>query len=119
MKILVLANWKLTKMEGASCQYQLEDEVVGDALEEVDALDEGEEEVVRDAGANGLRQGAERLLLLEPLGVGPELEAEVRHHLLLQPRRQLVAHGEGGGGVDGVPVRPVPCTTRLVMLPMR
>ena len=84
--------------------YQLEDEVVGDALEEVDALDEGEEEVVRDAGADGLGQRVQRLLLLQPLRVGPELEAQVGDHLLLQPRRQLVPHREARRRLDRVPL---------------
>jgi hypothetical protein len=91
--------------------YQLKDEVIGDPLEEVDALYDTEEEVVRDAGPDGFGQRLKRLLLLQPLRVCPEFQAEVGDHLLLQPLRQLVPHREARGRLDRVPLQVNHTTT--------
>lgn len=95
----------VTMTAGLLLPYQLEYEVVGDALEEVDTLNECKEEVMGNAGTNGLGQRVERLLLLQPFRVCPELEAQVRHHLLPQPRRQLVPHREPPRRLYRVPLR--------------
>jgi hypothetical protein len=94
--------------------YQLEDEVIGDSLEEVDVLDEGEEEVVRDAGADRLGQHAHRLQLLQPFRVRPQLEAQVRDHLPLQPFRHLVPLREARRRLDRVPLRQPISSIRYV-----
>ena len=44
--------------------YQLEKELLRNATEETDVLNDGVKQVMRDAGTNGLWQAVHRLLLL-------------------------------------------------------
>ncbi len=99
-------NWnnKQNSHNHTEINYQLKDEIVWDTLEEVDILDKAKEEMVWDAWLDGLGQRLECLLLMEPFWIRPELEAQMWHHLLLQPRRQLMPLREARRRLDHVPL---------------
>jgi hypothetical protein len=63
--------------------YQLEKQVIGNPSKQVDLVHKRVEKIMWNAWTDGFWKGIKSLLLLQPLWICPELQAQMCKHLIL------------------------------------